>query len=91
MIYPFARGHEPLNPLPRKVGRVHYEAFQRFVYQVRAIRFTWQTDIGTPYQMAQLPHGYTHKSRGCPIPDFQAILTPIKVTTNKLEKVLILS
>ena len=31
VIYPFIRGDQPLDPLPRKVSRVHYEAFQRFV------------------------------------------------------------
>ena len=28
-----------------------------------------KTDVGTPCQMAQFHRGYTHKSRGCPIPD----------------------
>ena len=27
VIYPFARGDQSLDPLPRKVGRVQYEAF----------------------------------------------------------------
>ena len=30
MIYPFTRGYQPLDPLPRKVGRVHYEAFPNY-------------------------------------------------------------
>ena len=28
---PFARGHESLNPLPREVGKDHYQAFQTFI------------------------------------------------------------
>ena len=31
MIYPFTQDGQPLDPLPKKVGRVHYEAFQRFI------------------------------------------------------------
>jgi len=29
VIYPFARDDQPLDPLPRKAGKVHYEAFQK--------------------------------------------------------------
>ena len=41
--------------------------------------------------MAQFQHSYTHKSRGCPIPDSASHSYAIKVTSNKLEKVLMLS
>jgi hypothetical protein len=67
--------------------RKPYKAIQKFVQQVRAIRFTRQADVGTPFQMAQFLLDYTHRLEAVLHPTCQAILTPIKVTTNKLEKV----
>jgi hypothetical protein len=56
--------------------------------EVKAIRFTRQVDVGTPFQMAQFLLGYTHRLEDVLHPMCQAILTPFKVTTNNLEKVL---
>jgi hypothetical protein len=66
-----------------------YKAIQKFVEQVRTIRFTRQADVGTPpFQMAQFLLGYTHRLEVVLHPTWQVILTPFKVPTNKLEKVL---
>jgi hypothetical protein len=52
MIYPFVRGDQPLDPLLRKVGKVRYEAFQRFVEQVGAARFLWHANVEFPFPKA---------------------------------------
>jgi hypothetical protein len=53
-----------------------------------AIRFTRKADVGAPFQMTQLFIGYTHRLEVVLHPTCQAILTPFKVTTNMLKKVL---
>ena len=84
MIYPFAQGDQPLDPLPRKVGRVHYEAFQKILSN----KLGPLGVCGPSLEVARvgIAAWYTHPSSKGNIP-----LCMIKVTTNKLEKILILS
>jgi hypothetical protein len=51
--------------------------------------FTRQTDVELPFHMAQWRATYTHKDRGRTIPDSSSHSYAKKVTTNKLEKVLL--
>ena len=83
MIYPFARGDQPLNPLPRKVGRVHYEAFQKISSNKLGPLGVCGPSLGVAHM--GIAAWYTHPSSKENIPG------AIKVTTNELEKVLILS
>jgi hypothetical protein len=43
------------------------------------------------FHMAQIFRGYTHKNRGSPILNVASPFCAIKVTSNKLEKVLLLN
>ena len=81
--YNSTRGSYSLDPLPRKVGRVHYEAFQK----------TSSNKLGPPgicgpslgVASVGIVARYTLPSSKGNIPRAS------KITTNKLEKILILS
>ena len=83
MIYPFARGDQPLDPLPRKVGRVHYEAFQKNSSNKLGPLGVCGPSLGVA--RVGIAARYTLPSSKGNIP------CALKVTTNKLEKILILS
>ena len=83
MIYPFAQGDQPLDPLPRKVGRVHYEAFQKILSNKLGPPGVCGPSLGEA--RVDIAAQYTLPSSKGNIPYAS------KVTTNKLEKVLILS
>ena len=83
MIYPFAQGDQPLDPLPRKVDRVHYEAFQKNSSNKLGPLGVCGPSLGVA--SVGIAAQYTLPSSKGNIP------CAFKVTTNKLEKILILS
>ena len=83
MIYPFAQGDQPLDPLPRKVGSIHYEAFQRISSNKLGPLGVCGPSLGVA--RVGIAAWYTLPSSKGNIPRAS------KVTTNRLEKILILS
>ena len=83
MIYPFAQGSYSLDPLPRKVGRVHYKAFQKIPSNKLGPPGVCGPSLGVA--SVGIAARYTLPSSKGNIPRAS------KVTTNKLEKILILS